>query len=63
MTSAHTQTQSFIYMHRDIFTVDGLITLLPNNVGKKSVNDAGPQQGHGIWNSNIYNKGHLMPPN
>ena len=22
------------------------IPLLPNNVGKKSVNDAGPQQGH-----------------
>ena len=22
------------------------ISLLPNNVGKKSVNDAGPQQGH-----------------
>ena len=23
------------------------IPLLPNNVGKKSANDAGPQQGHG----------------
>ena len=24
----------------------GKIPLLPNNVGKKSVNDAGPKQGH-----------------
>ena len=26
----------------------GKIPLLPNNVGKKSVNDAGPKQGHNI---------------
>ena len=26
------------------------IPLLPNNVGKKSANDMGPQQGHDIYN-------------
>ena len=34
----------------------GKIPLLPNNVGKKSVNDAGPKQGH----DNIQNSIHYL---
>ena len=34
----------------------GKIPLLPNNVGKKSVNDAGPKQGHDTSNVTIFTK-------
>ena len=39
------------------------ISLLPNNVGKKSVNDAGPRNGHNREESDFKNKSPILQLN